>query len=86
MRQFHSFSFFLTTKKSSPMFTVARSLRSAVSRSGSYAVCIPTSTLDASCLLVLLGPSPFLDREEHELEGFGYAYVSCPSRSTLTIL
>ena len=57
------------------MFTVARSLRSAVSRSGSYAVCPPISTTDVS-YSPLPGPASFLNCEEHELKSFRYAYVS----------
>ena len=57
------------------MFTVARSLRSAVSRSGSYAVCPPICPPDVS-YLPLLGPPSFLNCEEYELKSFGYAYVS----------
>ncbi len=57
------------------MFAVARSLRSAVSRSGNYAVCPHICASDVSYLL-FLGPSPYPHREEHELKGLGYAYVS----------
>ncbi len=57
------------------MFAVARSLRSAVSRSGSYAVCPFVCAPDVS-YLPSPGPAPFPNCEEHELKDFGYAYVS----------
>jgi len=66
------------------MFAVARSLRSAVSRSGSYAVCPPIFTPHVS-YLPLLGPASFLDREEHELKSFRYTYVSLFFHAVFTI-
>ena len=77
---FTPFPFFLTTT----MFAVARSLRSAVSRSGSYAVCPPIHS-DVSYLL-LLGPASSLNCEEHELKSFRYTYVSLFFHAIFTIL
>jgi hypothetical protein len=79
---FAPFPFFLTT---TTMFAVARSLRSAVSRSGSYAVCPSICAPDVP-YLPFLGPASFLNCEEHELKSLGYAYVSFFFLAIFTIL
>ena len=47
---------------------------------------VPLHTLLTCHTYFLQGPSTFLDREEYELKGFWYVYVSPPSRQIFTIM